>query len=73
LEAEGTAVDPVLRPYNGPEEPLVGATKGVMFTGICFVVVQYHSHSNMHDLAFRTQKTRFLPHLSFDFVERRKT
>ena len=29
LEAEGTAVDPVLRPYSGPEEPLVGATKGV--------------------------------------------
>ena len=28
LDAEGTAVDPVLRPYSGPEEPLVGATKG---------------------------------------------
>ena len=29
LEAEGTAVDPVLRPFAGPEEPLVGATKGL--------------------------------------------
>lgn len=29
LEAEGTAVDPVLRPFSGPEEPLVGPTKGM--------------------------------------------
>lgn len=30
LEAEGTDIDPVLRPFSGPEEPLVGATKGVL-------------------------------------------
>lgn len=29
LEAEGTDIDPVLRPFAGPEEPLVGATKGL--------------------------------------------
>ena len=29
LEAEGTDIDPVLRPFDGPEEPLVGATKGL--------------------------------------------
>lgn len=28
MEAEGTDIDPVLRPFEGPEEPLVGATKG---------------------------------------------
>ena len=27
LEAEGTDIDPVLRPFDGPEDPLVGATK----------------------------------------------
>ncbi len=73
LEAEGTAIDPVLRPYSGPEEPLVGATKGAKLTGICFVMLQYHLHGNMHNLAFRTKINRFLPQLSFEFVERRET
>lgn len=29
LESEGTDLDPVMRPFDGPEEPLVGATKGL--------------------------------------------
>lgn len=35
LGAEGTAIDPVLRPYSGPEEPLVGATKGASQHNTC--------------------------------------
>lgn len=45
LEVEGTAVDPILRPYSGPEEPLVGATKGV---AVCQTFLHVREHCRHH-------------------------
>ncbi|DBA93845.1 TPA: hypothetical protein ACH3X3_013895 [Trebouxia sp. C0006] len=55
LEAEGTAIDPVLRPYSGPEEPLVGATKGRL-SYLSHVVTAPH-----HDRQSKPNTRRCIP------------
>ncbi|KAL3144193.1 hypothetical protein ABBQ32_003974 [Trebouxia sp. C0010 RCD-2024] len=55
LESEGTDVDPVMRPFEGPEEPLVGATQGRL-SYLAHVVTAPH-----HDRQAKPNTRRCIP------------